>query len=79
MKQQAAQVYFPLPLYMEIKQIALEEGKPFAALVRETMEKRAKKGRTKRKSLADLPTYSFPGIETDISQRVDEFVYKKDW
>ncbi len=23
--------------------------------------------------------YSFPGIETDISQRVDEFVYKKDW
>jgi len=75
MKQQAAQVYFPLPLYMEIKQIALEEGVPFAALVRETMEKRVKKGSKKRKSLADLPTYSFPGIETDISQRVDEIVY----
>lgn len=79
MKQQAAQVYFPIDLYMQIKVISTQEGKPMAAWVRDLAEKEVTKKMKKKKSLADMPVYSFPGIETDISQRVDEFVYKKDW
>lgn len=79
MKQQAAQVYFPIDLYMQIKVISAQEGKAMAAWMRDLAEKEVAKKMKKKKSLADMPVYSFPGIETDVSQRVDEFVYKKDW
>jgi len=79
MKQQAAQVYFPVDLYMQIKLISAREGKAMAAWMRDLAEKEVTKKMKKKKSLADMPVYSFPSIETDISQRVDEFVYKKDW
>lgn len=75
MKHQAAQVYFPVGLYMQIKVLAAQEGKPMAAWMRDLAEKEVAKQFKKRKSLADMPVYSFPGLETDISQRVDEIVY----
>lgn len=75
MKQQAAQVYFPIGLYIQIKALAASEGKPMASWMRDLAEKEVVKQLKKRKSLADMPVYSFPDIETDISQRVDEIVY----
>ena len=79
MRQQATQLNFPMGLYIQLKAIAASEGKSFAAWIRDLAEKEAVKTMKKKKTLADMPVYSFPGIETDISQRVDEFVYKKDW
>jgi hypothetical protein len=75
MRQQAAQVYFPIGLYLQIKALAAEEGKPMAAWVRDLAEREVVKKSKTRLSLAEMPVYSFPGIETDISQRVDEIVY----
>lgn len=79
MKQQATQLNFPMGLYIQIKTIAASEGKPFAAWMRDLAEKEVVRKMKKKKSLADMPVYSFPGIETDISQRVDEIVYQKNW
>jgi len=79
MKQQAAQVYFSFPIYLEIKHLAESEGKTFAGLVREEMEKLLKKKNKGKKSLADLPTHSWPETDKTLSQHVDDIIYKKDW
>lgn len=78
MKQQAAQVYFPVGLYMQIKVLAAQEGKPMAAWMRDLAEKEVTKQFKKRKSLADMPVFSW-GNDPTVSQHIDEIVYKKDW
>ncbi|QQR54683.1 hypothetical protein IPG41_05860 [Candidatus Peregrinibacteria bacterium] len=78
MRQQAAQVYFPKMLYMQIKVLAAQEEKPMAAWIRDLTEKEVKKQLKKRKSLAEMPTFAW-GDDPTISQRIDEIVYPKDW
>lgn len=75
MKQQAAQVYFPLSMYLEIKQIALQEKKSMAAWVREVVEKEVKKVNSKRTSLIDMPTYSWASDDPYVSDKVDDILY----
>ncbi len=74
MKQQAAQVYFPIALYMQIKTIAAAEGKPMAAWMRDLAQKEVVKQLRKKKSLADMPVYSW-GDDPTVSQNVDQIVY----
>lgn len=75
MKQQAAQVYFPVTLYLEMKHIAKEEGLPMAAWVREIVEKEVRKKNSKKKSLIDLPVFDWAEGEPDLSERIDETLY----
>ena len=81
MASSTTQFNFPIQkgLYLQIKMLAAQEGKPMAAWMRDLAMREVQRKMKKKKSLADMPVYSFPGIEKDISQRVDEFVYKKDW
>lgn len=78
MKQQAAQVYFPVGLYMQIKVLAAQDGKPMAAWMRDLAEKEVAKQFKKRKSLADMPVFCW-GKDPTVSQHIDEIVYKKNW
>lgn len=79
MKQQAAQVYFPLPVYMEIKVLAQKEGQPMAAWVRNVVMKEIKKKHPKRLKLSEMPTFSWPEKEQISPEDIDKIVYKKDW
>jgi hypothetical protein len=74
MKQQAAQVYFPIGLYLQIKSIAASEGKPMAAWMRDLAEKEVVKQFKQKKSLSEMPTYSW-GSDPTVSQNVDKIVY----
>ena len=77
MKQQAAQVYFPFPVYMEIKAMAQKEGEPMATWVRKVVMKEMKKKQTRRMRLSEMPTFSWPGKISP--EDIDKIVYKKDW
>lgn len=74
MKQQAAQVYFSFPVYLEIKQMAAEENMAFAAWIRAAAEEKMRIKRTNKKSLADLPTFTF-GDDPYLSEHIDEVLY----
>ena len=74
MKQQAAQVYFPADLYLQIKQVAAEAGLPMAAWIREIVTEEVQKGQKRRKKLSELPSFTW-GKETDVSERIDEILY----
>ncbi len=74
MKQQAAQVYFPFATYLEIKQMAVEENLPFAAWIRDAADQKIRAKRVKKKSLADMPTFSF-GDDPYLSEHIDEVLY----
>jgi hypothetical protein len=78
MKQQAAQVYFSLPVYMEIKEVAKQEGLPMATWVRNLVTKEIKKKNLKKLKFSELSTFSWPGAKT-TPEEIDEIVYKKDW
>jgi|GEM_PF-2113029 len=75
MKQQAAQVYFPLPVYLQMKQIALKKGKPLAGWIREVMIEQVKKGTRKQKDFADLPTFTWAKDDPSLSEHIDDILY----
>lgn len=75
MKQQAAQVYFPISLYMEIKQISGQEGTSMAAWIRELASREIKKKNLKKKSLANLPTFQWAEDEPNLSEHIDDVLY----
>lgn len=74
-KVQAAQVYFPVQIYIQIKQIALDEGKPMATWVRDLVVKEVKKKSPKRKTWADISTFSWPEKDHQLSQHIDDIIY----
>ena len=75
-KTQAAQVYFPVDLYWEIKLIAGEEDKPTATWIRDVVTKEVEKARKKRKPFSEMPTFSnWKSDDPYISEKIDEIVY----
>ncbi len=72
--QQAAQVYFPVSLYVQIKARAAEEGKPMAAWVRDLVAEEIEGVHKKKKPMSQMKTFSWSDDPT-ISQRIDEIVY----
>lgn len=74
-KTQAAQVYFPVDVYYQIKFISEREGKPMAAWIRDVVNKEVAKKRKKKMKMSDLPTFSHPGADPYTSEKIDEIVY----
>jgi len=76
-KVQAAQVYFPMHIYLQIKQIAADEGKPMAAWVRDIVTKEivGKKKNAKKNAWANVPSFSWPETDHRLSQHVDDIIY----
>ncbi len=74
-KTQAAQVYFPADLYLEIKLVSNKEGKAMASWIREVVTKEVKKHRKKKMQFSDLPTFSHKDVDPYLSEKIDEVVY----
>lgn len=74
-KVQAAQVYFPMHIYLQIKQIAADEGKPMAAWVRNVVLNEVKKKNSKKNAWANIPSFSWPETDHRLSQHVDDIIY----
>jgi hypothetical protein len=72
---QAAQVYFPIEDYFEIKQIAQEEGVPLAAWIRKLALKEVKKHASKKSKFSDLPTFKWKGPQKNLSEHIDQVLY----
>lgn len=75
MRQQAMQLYFPLPMYLELKVIAKKKSKPLTSWVREVMGKEVEKDRKTRKKLTDLPIYSWDVGDPYLSEHLDDVIY----
>lgn len=75
MKQQAAQVYFPLPVYVQMKQIALKKEKPLATWIREVMTAVTEKEMRKKKDLVDLPSFIWAEDDPYLSEHIDDILY----
>lgn len=73
---QAAQVYFPVEMYIAIKEIAKDENKAIAEWIRDIISKELKKKQRKKVSLTDLPTFNWKTKENNISEKIDEIVYE---
>jgi len=72
-KTQAAQVYFPIDVYFEIKQVASKENKPMAEWIRDVVIKEMKtKG---KKKFTTLPKFSWGKKKSNISEKIDEIIY----
>lgn len=72
-KTQAAQVYFPVDVYFQIKYVAKKADKPLATWIREVVMKELNKTSKKRKKFSDFPTFSGGG--GDGCQDIDKIVY----
>jgi hypothetical protein len=70
-KRQAAQVYFSIPTYFKIKQIAAEEGKPLAAWLRDLANKEIERKEKERPKLKAPPTFKW-NIDPHASEKVDD-------
>lgn len=75
MKQQAAQVYFPLPVYIQMKQIALKKGKPLAGWIREVMMEQVETTIKTASDLADLTAFKWPDGDPSLSEHIDDSLY----
>lgn len=72
-KTQAAQVYFPIDVYFEIKQIASKESKPMAEWIRDVVIKEMEtKG---KKKFTALRKFSWGKKKSNLSEKIDEIVY----
>lgn len=72
-KTQAAQVYFPVDVYFEIKQVALKENKPIAQWIRDVVIKEME---TKsKKKFTTLPKFSWGKKKSNLSEKIDEIIY----
>lgn len=72
---QPAQVNFPIDIYLRMKRLAKSQNKAFAKWLRDLAEKELKKKEPKKMRFCDMPTFSWPGVETNISERIDEIAY----
>lgn len=72
-KTQAAQVYFPIEIYVQIKQVAKSENKALATWVRDLVVKELDKG-PKRKKLTDLPSFKL-NLPRNASETIDDILY----
>ena len=75
MKQQAAQVYFPLPMYFQIKVIAKNENKAMAEWIRDTVTKAVEKKRKNKRKLNDLHSFSWKSDDIKLSEHLDDIIY----
>jgi hypothetical protein len=75
MKQQAAQIYFPLATYLEIKSIATAYGKPFATWARDVLVKEAQKENRKKTSLADIKFFDKSTNDPHLSEHINDVLY----
>ena len=74
-KIQAAQVYFSSDLYMKVKLISKNEGKPLATWVRELVVKEVNRKSKSRKKFSDLPTFSWKNVDSNLSENLDDVLY----
>lgn len=74
-KTQAAQVYFPKSVYLQIKMRATAEKKPAATWIRDVVVMELSKPKKKGKRLSDLKTFSFPDLEPFQPEDIDKIVY----
>ncbi len=74
-KTQAAQVYFSIEQYEIIKHIAKEHHQGIATWIRSVVTKEIKKTGKKRKKLSEMPKFSYPGMDKNISENIDTIIY----
>lgn len=74
-KTQAAQVYFPVGLYLQIKEQAKLENKSLAKWLRDLALKELQKNNKKRKSLLDLPSYEWDDVDPHLSENIKKELY----
>jgi len=77
-KTQAAQVYFPMEEYIEIKFLALKKGKTIAEWIREaSREKKEKEIKKKKHTLYDLAGIikTTPNEDCSDISEIDRIVY----
>ena len=74
-KTQAAQVYFPVDLYLQMKALAAKENKALAAWIRDLALKELDKSQAKKQSFSDLPSFNWPGLPDDLSENIDASIY----
>ncbi len=74
-KIQAAQVYFPIEIYMKAKLISKNEGKPLATWVRELVVKEVNRKSKDSKKFSDLPTFSWKNVNPHFSEHLDDILY----
>ncbi len=76
MKVQAAQLYLPKPTYLQFKLKAKMEGKSFATWAKDILEKEAGgEGPLRRKTMAEMPIFSWPDLDPRLSEKIDEVLY----
>lgn len=75
-KTQPAQVYFPMDMYIEIKKISKNENKAIAEWIRDIVSKEVWKKQQKKKAFSSLPTFNWETKEKNISEKIDQIIYK---
>lgn len=75
MKQQAAQVYFPVATYLQIKVLAKKENVSLASWIRDAVEEKAKKSQKHQKKITDWPTFKWGKKNDDTSNNIDKIAY----
>lgn len=74
-KTQAAQVYYPVQDYLEIKLIAKAQNKSLASWIRETTLKEVKRNKARRDKLSEMPVFDWPNAPRNLSEHIDDIVY----
>lgn len=74
-KTQAAQVYFPKSVYLQVKLRASQADQPTAAWIRNIVIQELGKQKKKAKKLSDMPTFSVPEFKNFKPRDIDKIVY----
>lgn len=75
-KTQAAQVYFPVELYMRLKLRSSQDGLPLATWIRNVVQTELERSsKKKEKKFSDLPTFAMGGGIN--SEKLDKIIYSK--
>lgn len=74
-KTQAAQVYFPIQDYLEIKLFAKAQNKSLASWIRETTMKAVKRNKVKKHKFSEMPIFDWPNAPRNLSEQIDDVVY----
>jgi hypothetical protein len=73
------QIYIPQDTHKKLTQLAHEEAKPMAEIVRDFIEKGLKavqkKDQSGKKTLSQIAHLKFTGGESDLSSNIDHYLY----
>lgn len=75
MQLQPAQIYFPKPIYFQLKQLAKEDNKGFATWAREVLTRELKKKNSKRMKMEEIPKFKWKTGDPHVSEKIDQIVY----